>query len=305
MPQEMMTTREVARYLGIHEKQVYALIKAERIPATRMTGKWIFPKKLVDEWIDRDARKGLREARTKSRNIEGALLASGSNDPVLDMLYSLLRKSHPEFYIFSANTGSLEGLKALNQGFTDIAWSHLLDPASGDYNIPYLATHVPNLNPVVVNLLRRKVGFVVSHGNPLKIQGFQDLKKKKVRFINRQAGSGTRVLIDENLGRQGIPASEIKGYDREVFTHFEVGLSVLAGEADAGIATIAVSQLFGLAFIPITTENFDMVLSQSTYFERGVQALIETLKSSDFRSRADAMAGYDFSDSGKILYSNT
>ncbi len=305
MPQEMMTTREVARYLGIHEKQVYALIKAERIPATRMTGKWIFPKKLVDEWIDRDARKGLREARTKSRNIEGALLASGSNDPVLDMLYSLLRKSHPEFYIFSANTGSLEGLKALNQGFTDIAWSHLLDPASGDYNIPYLATHVPNLNPVVVNLLRRKVGFVVSHGNPLKIQGFQDLKKKKVRFINRQAGSGTRVLIDENLGRLGIPASEIKGYDREVFTHFEVGLSILAGEADAGIATIAVSQLFGLAFIPITTENFDMVLSQSTYFERGVQALIETLKSSDFRSRADAMAGYDFSDSGKILYSNT
>ncbi len=304
MPQEMMTTREVARYLGIHEKQVYALIKAERIPATRITGKWIFPKKLIDEWIDRDARKGLQQAQRKTRQIEGALLASGSNDPILEMLQSSLRKSHPEFYIFSANIGSKEGLRALDAGYTDIAWSHLLDPESGEYNIPYLKSCVPNLKPVVINLFRRKVGLITARDNPMRIGGFEDLIRKKVRMINRQPGSGTRLLLDHHLKLLGINPSGITGYEKEVYTHFEVGLSILANEADAGLATIAVSKLFGLPFIPVTTERFDMVLGQQTYFERGLQAFIEALRSEEFKSRSESIAGYEFSDSGRILYSS-
>lgn len=305
MPQEMLTTKEVARYLGIHEKQVYALIKANRIPATRITGKWIFPKRLVDEWIERDAAEGLKEARKKSRGIEGALLASGSNDPVLDMLQTDLRKLHPEFYIFSANTGSREGLKALNAGYTDIAWAHLLDPDSGEYNVPYLRDFVPNIKPVVVNLFRRKIGLVAARKNPLRIRGFEDLTQNNVRFINRQQGSGTRLLLDYHLKRLDIPAAGIAGYEREVYTHFEVGLAILAGEADAGMATIALAKLFGLAFVPVTTESFDMILNRETYFEKGVQAFIETLRSDEFRSRSEAIAGYEFNNSGKILYSST
>jgi excisionase family DNA binding protein len=114
MPEDMMSTKEIAHYLGIHEKQVYALIKEKKIPATRVTGKWIFPKKIIDEWIESSAKRGVREAREKSRRIEGGLLASGSNDPILDMLQTHMKKEHPEFYIFSANTGSTEGLKILN-----------------------------------------------------------------------------------------------------------------------------------------------------------------------------------------------
>src|SRR5512139_418913 len=184
MPEEMMSTKEVAHYLGIHEKQVYALIKAKRIPSTRVTGKWVFPKKLIDEWIDSNAKSGLEKAREKSRRIEGALLASGSNDPILDMLQTYLRESHPEFYIFSANTGSTDGLKALNMGYTDIAWSHLLDPKSGEYNIPFLSTYLPNLKTVVINLFNRDLGFLAAPGNPLHIRGFKDLSRPKVRFIN-------------------------------------------------------------------------------------------------------------------------
>ena len=304
MPQEMMTTKEVARYLGIHEKQVYALIKAERIPATRITGKWIFPKKLIDEWIDKDARKGLHEAKKKTGKIERALLASGSNDPILDMLQTSLRQSHPEIYIFSANTGSIEGLRALNAGYTDIAWSHLLDPESGDYNVPYLSTYVPNLKPVVVNLFRRKIGLVLARDNSMGINGFEDLIRGNVRFINRQPGSGTRLLLDYHLKNLGISPSEIKGYERAVYTHFEVGLAVLANEADAGLATIAVSKLLGLPFIPVTTERFDMILNQQTYFEKGVQAFIETLRSEEFKNRLESIAGYEFSDSGRILHSS-
>ncbi len=303
MSEEMMSTREVAKYLGIHEKQVYALIKSKRIPSTRVTGKWVFPRKLIDEWIESNAKTGLEQARQKSRKIEGALLASGSNDPILDMLQTYLKKSYPEFYIFSANTGSTEGLKALNMGYTDIAWSHLFDPKSGDYNIPFLSTYLPNVKPVVVNLFHRNLGFVVVKKNPFHIQGFEDLTKKGVRFINRQKGAGTRVLLDHHLKRLKISPSQINGYEKEVYTHFEVGLSILSKEADVGIATMVVSQLLGLPFIPITRESFDMLMDQSTFFEKGIQAFIEVLNSKDFRNRVEGLGNYDFKQSGKILYS--
>jgi putative molybdopterin biosynthesis protein len=258
---------------------------------------------LIDEWIDSDARIGLKEARQKSRKIEGALLASGSNDPILDMLQTYLKKSYPEFYIFSANTGSTDGLKALNMGYTDIAWSHLFDPKSGEYNIPFLSTYLPNLKPIVVNLFRRELGFITAPKNPLGFHGFDDLVGKEIKFINRQKGSGTRVLLDHHLKRSRIPSSKIKGYEREVYTHFEVGLSILSKEANVGIATSAVSKLLGLPFIPITRESFDMLLDQSTFFEKGVQAFIEILNSSEFRNRVARLGNYDFGNSGKILYS--
>ncbi len=303
MPGENLTTKEVARYLGIHEKQVYALIKAKRIPATRVTGKWIFPKKVIDEWIETNAKGGMAEARRKTKQIEGALLASGSNDPTLDFLKTHIRQTFPDFYIFSANTGSTDGLKALSLGYTDIAWSHLLDPKTGEYNIPFLSVYLPNLKAVVVNLFYRDLGFLVAPGNPLHIRGFKDLTKQKVRFMNRQKGSGTRVLFDHHLAALRIPPEAIKGYGIEVFTHFEVGLSILAKEADVGIATASVAKLLGLSFLPITTESFDMVLEQNTFFERGVQAFIEILNSREFRSRVEPLGGYDFRNSGKILYS--
>jgi putative molybdopterin biosynthesis protein len=303
MPEEMMSTKEVAKYLGIHEKQVYALIKSKRIPSTRVTGKWVFPRKLIDEWIESNAKTGLEQARQKSRKIEGALLASGSNDPILDMLQTYLRESHPEFYIFSANTGSTDGLKALNMGYTDIAWSHLLDPKSGEYNIPFLSTHLPNVKPVVVNLFDRDLGFVTAPKNPLGIRGFEDLARKGVRFLNRQKGAGTRVLLDHHLKRLKISSSRISGYEKEVYTHFEVGLSILSKEADVGIATIAVSKLFSLPFIPITRERFDMILDKATFFEKGVQAFMEVLHSQEFRNRVVRLGNYDFGKSGKILYS--
>ena len=303
MSEEIMNTKEVASYLGIHEKQVYALIKSKRIPSTRVTGKWVFPKKLIDEWIESNAKTGLEQARQKSRKIEGALLASGSNDPILDMLQTYLKESHPEFYIFSANTGSTEGLKALNKGYTDVAWSHLFDPKSGEYNIPFLSTYLPNVKPVVVNLFNRDLGFVTAPKNPLGIREFEDLARKGIRFVNRQKGSGTRVLLDYHLKRLKISSSKILGYEKEVYTHFEIGLSILSKEADVGIATVVVSKLLGLPFIPITRESFDMILDKSTFFEKGVQAFIEILHSQEFRNRVARVGNYDFRNSGKVLYS--
>jgi len=302
MSEGMMNTKEVARYLGIHEKQVYALIGQKRIPATRVTGKWVFPRKLIDEWIESSARSGLEQARQKTKRVEGGLLASGSNDLILDMLQTHVRRMHPDFYLFSASTGSTEGLKALNMGYTDIAWSHLFDPDSGEYNIPFLPIYTPDVKPVVVNLYYRELGFLAASRNPLDIKGFEDLARKGVRFINRQKGSGTRKLIDHHLNRLGIDPDHVQGYENEAYTHLEVGLSILSNETDVGVATIAVSQLLGLFFIPITRERFDMILDQRTFFQAGVQTLMEVLRSESFRGRVARLGNYDFKDSGKILY---
>ena len=302
MSEEMMNTKDVAAYLGINEKQVYALIKAGRIPGTRVTGKWVFPRKLIDEWIEESARSGLKQARDKSRTVEGALLASGSNDPILDFLLTALRQSHPDFYFFCANTGSTDGLKALGAGHTDIAWTHLLDPETGSYNTPFISRYLPGAKTVLVHLFRREVGIVTAPGNPKGIRNFDDLARG-IRLVNRQAGSGTRLLLDNELEKRRIPSAAVAGYDREVYTHVEVGLSILSGEADAGLATVAVSRLMGLHFIPVTREDFDMALGQSTYFHRGIQALMDNLRSPGFRERFEKLGGYGFEDSGKILYS--
>jgi len=305
MSETLMNTREVSEYLDINEKQVYALIKSGRIPATRVTGKWLFPKDLIDSWLLEDARGGLTEARQRSRKVGGALLASGSNDPVLDILQASLRKDHPEFYIFSASTGSRDGLVALNAGYTDIAWTHLWDPRDNSYNIPYLAQYMPDRKGIVVNLFYRELGFVTARENPLGIQGFDDLARKGVRFINRQPGAGTRVLLDIHLERLGIETSLISGYEQEVFTHLEVGLAVLSGKSDVGIASIAIANFLGLNFVPITRERFDMVLDQSIFFEKEVQILMDVLHDSAFRLRVEGVGRYDFSDSGRIMYSTT
>lgn len=303
MSDEIMNTKEVAKYLDVHEKQIYALIKAKRIPATRVTGKWIFPRKLIDEWVESKAREGLAQARRKSGKIEGALLAAGSNDPVLDILQTCVRKAHPDLYLFSANTGSLNGLAALNEGHTDIAWSHLLDPESGQYNVPYLCTCLSDIKPVVVNLFHREIGFITAPDNPYNIKWFDGLVTEGLTFINRQPGSGTRVLLDYHLGKLGLSPDRIAGYDSEVYTHVEVGLSILSGEADVGIATAAVSRLLGLSFSPITRESFDMILDQSTFFQKGVQAFMDVLNSGEFQKRVEKLGGYDFRESGRILYS--
>lgn len=303
MSQEMMNTKEVARYLDIHEKQVYALIREGRIPCTKATGKWIFPKDLIDEWIRKSVRSGMKDARARARTIAGSLLAAGSNDPVLVALIAFMRRVHPEFHLFHADTGSMEGLTALRQGYVDLAWCHLLDPATGLYNIPYVEKLLPGLQAVVVNLFCRETGILTKPSNPLGIGGIADLAQKRARIINRQKGSGIRILFDHLLSKEAIHPDSIAGYKNEVSTHIDAGLAVLSGEADACIATVAAARLLNLGFVPITVERFDMVLSKATFFEKPLQAFIEMLRSSGFKQRVGHLGEYDFTDSGKIMYS--
>ena len=303
MSSELMNTKEVAKYLDIHEKQIYLLIKAGKIPCTRVTGKWIFPLKLIDEWIQTSAHDCLKQARKRINSIEGALLAAGSNDPVLDMLLTAIKKDHPVFNIFSANTGSVSGLEALNTGLTDIAFSHLYDPETGDYNTPYLKKYCPDHQPVVVNLFYRQIGFLIPKSKSNIFKGWESLTQKDIRFVNRQSGSGIRILLDHELKKRGIAAGDISGYENEVYTHFEVGLSLISGEADVGIASAAVAKILDLNFQPLVSERFDMILDKNTFFQPAIQAFIETLQSEQFKNRVEKIGNYNFKDAGRILHS--
>ena len=303
MPAENMSTKEVAEYLGINEKQVYALIKARGIPCTRVTGKWVFPKRLIDRWITTSALKDGPVIDESARSESEDLFAAGSNDPVLDIVITHMKNGDPNTHIFSSVTGSTEGLRLLGSGFTHIAWCHLADPVTGEYDMEMLENLLPHKKIAIVHLFQRELGFLLPPDSKEKTMNFTIIADKKLRFVNRQAGSGTRIVTDKLLSGENISHESINGYISEVNTHLEVGLMILSGEFDTGIATSAIAKILGLKFIPLIKENFDMVILQEAFFRDEVQAFIETLNADSFRKMVSHLGNYNFTNSGKILYS--
>ncbi len=291
-----MNTRELAKYLGINEKKVYSLIEEKGLPATKVTGKWGFFKELVDHWLE----NSVENHPSVLHKLKGFLMVAGSNDPLLD--FALGEMEHSGLFPFFCNTGSTDGLSMLRDRKIHIASSHILDEEAGEYNIPMVASHFAEFRTVVVNFAYRQQGLILKSGNPLKIKGVEDLSKTKVRYINRQKGSGTRVLIDSFLNKTGIDSSNIKGYETEVSTHLDVGLRILRGEADAGAGIRATAHLLGLDFIPLKEERFDLLIPRDYFFMDEVQRLIEILNSGQFRSESARFGGYDTRDSGKVIY---
>lgn len=299
---ELLNTKQVAEYLGINEKKVYYLAKAGKLPCTRVTGKWVFPKKLIDEWIEGSSRMaaGVKVKKEEQRDF---LLAAGSDDPGLGILRELYAARKPSASFFMATVGSSAGLAAIENGIADFALAHLLDAETGEYNVPFIKKTVAS-GVAVVPLFHRELGLLVKAGNPLGLRTLADLARAGVRMINRQAGSGTRHYLDQELSKLGIDATKIKGHDDVVPTHLEVGLKILRQEADAGVATGATARLLGLDFIPFTRERFDILIPRERFFTPAVQIFLEVVGSREFRSRMDAMGGYDTSESGRMIASS-
>ena len=160
---------------------------------------------------------------------------------------------------------------------------------------------MPDRKVAAVNVFHRQVGLVVAKGNPKAVRGVADLKKRGLKLINRQAGSGTRLLLDAELAKAHLEAAKVEGYGEEVCTHHEVALAVHAGEADVGIAAASAARLLDLGFVPLREERFDMVVDRAAFFEQRIQALIDLLGSKDFRGQVSRLGGYDFRDCGKLL----
>jgi putative molybdopterin biosynthesis protein len=199
-----------------------------------------------------------------------------------------------------ATVGSSAGLAAIRDGIADMAWSHLLDPERGDYTLSSITQLIP-AGVVVVTLLHREVGLLTRTWNPLGVRTVADLGRTGLRIINRQKGSGTRLYFDQELMRLGIDPEQITGYQVAVPTHLEVGLKILRGEADAGLATHAIARLLGLDFSPLTRERFDMLIPKERFFSRGIQILLEIVGSREFRTGVETLGGYDTSETGRLV----
>lgn len=235
--------------------------------------------------------------------IDNTIVCIGSHDNTLDVLYNFLRKRYPHVTLSSAHVGSMGGLVAIKKGEAHMAGTHLLDEITGQYNVPFIERLMPEKKVVLINLIYRIQGFIVRKGNPKNIKGFKDLVREDVIFINRQAGSGTRLLLDKHLKELGISPSSIKGYDKDEYTHMGVASAVLSGRADVGLGILSSAQALGLDFIPIAEERYDILIPEEFIELSIIQALLSIIKDDEeFRQAVIKLGGYDIRDMGKIIY---
>jgi len=229
------------------------------------------------------------------------IVAVGSHDLILDLAASHLRAADPLVTLASSNVGSLGGLVALRDGLCHLAGSHLLDPATGDYTLPYVDRILGGAKVAVVRLAHRDQGLIVPPGNPLGLTGIQDLTRAGVRYVNRQRGAGTRVLLDHELGQRGISADAVDGYAREEHTHLAVAAAVAAGRADAGLGIMAAARAFGLGFVPITREPYDLVIAADALDSPLLAPLWALLRSEEFRAEVEGLGGYATAEMGERI----
>jgi putative molybdopterin biosynthesis protein len=235
------------------------------------------------------------------REIEGTIVAIGSHDPILDLAASELRTRDPGVTLASSNVGSLGGLIALRDGLCHLAGSHLLEPDAGEYTIPYVEQMLAGRDIAIVRLVHREQGLIVASGNPLGLSGVSDLARPGLRYVNRQRGAGTRVLLDYELQRAGIEAAALSGYSREEPTHLAVAAAISADRADCGLGVLAAARAFGLDFVPVVQEPYDLVLERETAESGRLTPLWALMETAEFRRDVEALGGYDTSEMGRRI----
>lgn len=228
----------------------------------------------------------------------------GSHDLSLDVLRDMIKTRHPEMDLISAHVGSLSGILAVEKGVVDLATTHILDEREKVYNIPVAKKYLAERGFFLVHVAKRTQGLLTAKGNPKAIREIADLARKDVRFVNRQIGSGTRILLDMMLKEQGIDRGSILGYDREESTHAATAILVKEGIADTGLAIYPVSRIFGLDFIPLMEEEYDLLVTREFGATPEFALVMELLTSPEFASRLDEMGGYNTKESGKVKYVN-
>ena len=234
--------------------------------------------------------------------IEKTIVITGSHDNTLDLLSDQIREDNKDFSISSSHVGSMGGLMAIKKGVCHLAGAHLLDPEDGTYNISYIKKYLKGEKIKLVNLVMRNQGLIVSKNNPKNIKGLQDLQRKDITFINRQSGAGTRILLDYKLDKLGIEPDQIKGYENEEYTHMSVAVDVLSGRADTGLGINAAAIALNLDFIPVITEEYDLVIPERFFNTDKIQALLETIRTDRFKGRVEALGGYSTKRTGELLF---
>jgi putative molybdopterin biosynthesis protein len=233
--------------------------------------------------------------------VRDTIVVVGSHDNTLDILADQIRIAHGDLTLSSSHVGSMGGLMAVKRGVCHLAGCHLLDTQTGTYNVSYIRRYLADIPVRLVHLVMRDQGLIVPKGNPLQISGIQDLARPEVSFINRQGGSGTRILLDYRLAQLGIDPQAIRGYGTEEFTHMAVAVAVLGGAADVGLGIFAAARALDLDFIPVVTEQYDLVIPEAFFETRPIQILRETIVDEDFKRRVEALGGYSTKRTGEEI----
>jgi len=232
--------------------------------------------------------------------LDQTLVIVGSHDNILDVLGNELMGLARPLRIASSHVGSMGGLTALKNRSALMAGTHLFDEDSGDFNFPFFRKYLPGLNVACVNLAIRHQGLIVARGNPLGISGVADLARPEVRFINRQRGAGTRILLDYHLRQAGIDPGQVNGYEKEEFTHMAVAVNVLTGTASCGLGIFAAANALGLDFVPLARERYDLAFLPELA-DWKTETALELIRSRAFRERIEALGGYETTLTGRIM----
>nr|WP_027289654.1 helix-turn-helix transcriptional regulator [Rhodovibrio salinarum] len=292
-----MTTHEVADYLRIKERRVYELVRQRAIPCTRATGKWLFPRALIDRWIAEQLEMAPASAR------ETPPVVAGSHDPLLDWA---VKESGCGLALLPG--GSLDGLKRLNEGAARLAGLHLFhadladsDP-DGAFNLPNVKETGAPADAVLIEWAQRTQGLVLPAGNPDGVAGLSDLADRRLPVARRQAESGSGLLLDYLAGQAGLAPGDLAFVAETARSEMDLGLAILEGRARAGVAVEAVARSLQLAFVPLMVERFDLLMARRDYFGPAVQTLMTFARTSAFAERAQRLGGYDISGLGTVRY---
>ncbi len=295
---QLMSTKEVADYLRLKERKIYDMVANEEIPHSRVSGKLLFPRTLVDEWV----RQSTAGAALNAQRNAPAVIA-GSSDPLLEWA---VRESRCG--LATMTYGSMDGIDRMVATTASAAAMHI-PTASGargayseDRNITLVKDRLAHLDCVLLQWAKREQGLVVAAGNPLKISELSDLKKSKVRVMLRQPGAGSYLLFLQLLSQDGINPDHLKYVQPTAQTESDIASAILDDRADAGLAVRAVAKQFHLDFIPLTVERLDIAVLRPSYFDAPWQALMSFTRKPAFLRYAKTLAGYDVSDLGKVMW---
>lgn len=288
---DMMTTKEIAEYLRIKERKVYDLVREKRIPCARVTGKWLFPKALIDLWVLQGSEGPVSGAPAPPP------IVAGSHDPLLEWS---LRSAGTGLAILPG--GSLDGLARLARREAMVCALHVPDEASGEYNVPLVKSALGGRGVVVIEWARRQQGLIVAQGNPHRITKVGDLTGKGITFVPRQEGAGSQILFVQLLAAAGIGSGDVTFTPDPARSETDVGIAVREGRAQVGLAVAEVARQFELDFVPLSDERFDLVMARRDYFEEPIQTLLNFARSTPFRRHVRGLDGYDVSGLGTVHY---
>lgn len=331
MSEKLLTAKEAAEILKVRKNTVYDMIKRGDLKASKLGKQLRIRQGDLEFYIQygsqtkvyqegnseqkNNIEKVEFERNTQNRTEKNVMENPGfgqagmcdqiiicGQDMVLDLLANRLNQCIGE-NVFRSYKGSYNALYAMYQGEVNVATAHLWHGKTNSYNIPYISSMLPGTDLVVLHLLKRKQGFYVQKGNPKNIQSFEDLKRSDITIVNREPGSGVRVLIDEKLRQAGIPTQEVNGYQDIVSSHLEAAAAVNRGDADVAVGSEKHSlSVPGIDFIFIQEESYDMVIRKEDFNKKTYQKMIEIIRSPEYQKEVAGLGGYNVENMGKIIW---